>query len=111
MKIQKVKWKDHPILKDLMLGFIDGKSGQPFETITFAGENGTGKSTVLEEISSFLNKGSFAHFEYIEYIVDGKVYKAIPTSDGNTLPTFFDVVASDGSIKKIRNRPRKIRKF
>ena len=113
MRIRKVKWKDHPVLGDLLLDFIDANSGQPFGTIIFAGENGAGKSTVLEELSSILNLGSFKHFEYIEYAVNGNIYKAIPTSDGNTHPNFFDVTNPDGTTQRIRtdksNNPDKIK--
>ena len=89
MKIRQVKWKDHPVLGNLFLDFVDSASGQPFETIIFAGENGTGKSTVLENLSAFLNLGSIEKFEYIEYAVDGNIYKAIPPSDGNNTSQFF----------------------
>lgn len=103
MKIRQVKWKDHPVLGNLFLDFVDAASGQPFGTIIFAGENGTGKSTVLEDLSAFLNLGSIEKFEYIEYTVDGNIYKAIPTSDGTTHPNFFDIINPDGTPQKIRS--------
>ncbi len=102
MKIKTVKWKDHPILSDLILDLADS-NGTPYETIVFAGENGTGKSTILEELSSFLNLGSFKNFEYIEYIVDGNTYKAIPPTDGINHQNFFDIEDSNGQITKIRS--------
>ena len=103
MKILRAKWKDHPVLGNLLLDFTNSSSVQPFQTIIFAGENGAGKSTVLEELSSFLNLGSFEKFEYIEYVVDGTIYKAIPTSDGTTHPNFFDVINPDGTTQAIRS--------
>lgn len=48
-KIRKVKFHNHPILKDLELNFC-GKDGKALDTIIFAGENGTGKSTILEAL-------------------------------------------------------------
>ncbi len=110
MRIKKVKWKSHPILGDLLLDFIDSNSGAAYETVVFAGENGTGKSTILEELSSFLNLGPFTTFEYIEYVVDGKTYKAIPTTDGNAHPNFFDIENSDGEILRIRSDKNNNRK-
>lgn len=101
MKILKVKWKEHPALGNLVLDFINTSSGHPFQTIIFAGENGVGKSTVLEELSSFLNLGSFEKFDYIEYAVNGAVYKAIPASDRTTHPNFFDVINPDGTTQEI----------
>lgn len=103
MKIRNVKWKDHPILGDLYLDFINPISGQPYETIILAGENGLGKSTVLEEISSFLNIGSFKNFECIEYVVNGEIFKAIQPSDGSTITNFFDIENSNGETQKIRS--------
>jgi predicted ATP-binding protein involved in virulence len=103
MKIRKVKWKDHPVLGDLLLDFINTTTGEPFRTIIFAGENGTGKSTILEDLSSFLNLGSFEKFEYIEYAVNRVIYKAVPVSDGTTHPNFFDVVNPDGTTQRIRS--------
>jgi len=103
MKIRKVKWKDHPVLGNLLLDFINTASGQPYGTIIFAGENGAGKSTVLEDLGSFLNLGSFEKFEYIEYVVNGDIYKAIPTSDGATHLNFFDITNPDGTTQRIRS--------
>lgn len=45
-KIRKIKFQDHPILKNLELDFC-GKDGKALDTIIFAGENGTGKSTII----------------------------------------------------------------
>ncbi len=87
MKIRKVKWKDHPVLGDLLLDFISSATGEPSATIVFAGENGTGKSTILEDLSSFLNLGSFERFEFIEYAVNGDIYKAVPTSEKESAQT------------------------
>ena len=71
MKIKKIKWPNHPILGNLELDFTNNANGQPFNTILFAGENGTGKTSILETISTFLNMGSFQFFDYIEYVVNG----------------------------------------
>jgi predicted ATP-binding protein involved in virulence len=103
MKIRKVKWKDHPVLGDLLLDFINSATGEPSATIVFAGENGTGKSTILEDLSSFLNLGSFEGFEFIEYAVNGDIYKAVPTSETTTIPNFFDIINPDATTQRIRS--------
>ena len=82
MKLRKVKWNNHPILGDLELNFVNPEKNEPYETIILAGENVTGKTTILETIHSFLNLGSITPFEYIEYQIDEGVYRAMPTEDG-----------------------------
>lgn len=51
-KIRKVTFIDHPILKNLELDFCrpDGKA---VDTVIFAGENGTGKSRIVDAIFRF----------------------------------------------------------
>lgn len=46
-KIRKVKFQEHPVLKNLELDFCD-KDGKAVDSIIFAGENGTGKSTIIK---------------------------------------------------------------
>ena len=48
-KIRKIKFKNHPVLKNLELNFCDS-NGKAMDTIIIAGENGTGKSTILNEL-------------------------------------------------------------
>lgn len=96
MKIKRVKWKDHTILGNLELDFLNTNTNAPYNNIIFAGENGTGKTSILESISTFLNYGTFEYFEYIEYVTpDGTVLKAIPPNV--QLPkTFYDILGANG---------------
>ena len=54
-KIKKIKFHNHPILGDIALDFCD-QSGKAADTIILAGENGTGKSTILETIYQISNR-------------------------------------------------------
>ena len=45
-KIREIRFKNHPILKNLILNFCDS-TGHAVDTVIIAGENGTGKSTIL----------------------------------------------------------------
>ena len=45
-KIRKIVFHEHPVLKNLSLNFCDSE-GKCIDTIIFAGENGTGKSTII----------------------------------------------------------------
>ena len=103
MTIKKIKWSNHPILGNLELDLINPATGQPFETIVFAGENGAGKTTILETVSTFLNMGSFEYFDFIEYFATGNTFKAIQPSDPNPqIKDFFDIVVNSTNTIKIR---------
>lgn len=102
MKIKKVKWRNHPVLGNLELDFTNPGNGLAYDTIILAGENGTGKTTILETISTFLNLGSFEYFEFIEFSIDNDTYKAIPPTDGTTPKNFFDIDDGSGIIQRIR---------
>ncbi|HHQ4306176.1 TPA: AAA family ATPase, partial [Serratia fonticola] len=103
MKLRKIKWKNHPVLGDLALNFINNQTGKPYSTILLAGENGTGKSTILEAISDFLNLGPYVNFEYIEYEIDGNIYKTSKPTGVNMPLTFFDIVEENGNVIHIRH--------
>ena len=53
--------KNHPILKDLELNFLNPKTEKPYAVIAFVGENGCGKTSLLNEIFNY---------DSSEYIVD-----------------------------------------
>lgn len=61
MYLSHLKIRNHPVLKDIDLDFVNPHTGQKYSIIAFVGENGCGKTTLLNEI-----------FEYHEskYIVD-----------------------------------------
>ena len=69
MKIRKVKWVNHPVLGNLELDFVNPLTNHPFLTIVFVGENGSGKTTILETLNTFLCIGSFKPFDMIEFEV------------------------------------------
>ncbi len=48
-KIKKISFHEHPVLGNLVLDFCN-LSGKAVDTIIFAGENGTGKSTILNNL-------------------------------------------------------------
>lgn len=85
MKIKRIKYKNHPVLGDLELYLADS-NGIPFDTIVLVGENGAGKTTVLDSISNFLKVGNFLYFDFIEYIIDGKELRIAPVNHPNAFP-------------------------
>ena len=90
MKIRKVKWANHPILGNLELDFINPATNKPYSTIVLAGENGTGKTTILETINTFLCFGTFVPFNYIEYETNTNIYKVTPATKQGSLNSAFD---------------------
>lgn len=78
--ITMVEWDNDPILKNLRLNFAK-EDGTPYKTIVIAGENGTGKTHILETISTFLNLGTIEPFKEITYEVDGVHYTIAPNKE------------------------------
>lgn len=81
MKIRKIKYRNHPILKDLELDLVNPKTDRPYSTIVLAGENGTGKTSVLSTLNTFLCLRSFEPFERIEYEAQGRKFAAVSTGE------------------------------
>lgn len=52
MKFRKIAFKDHPILGDCCLDFTDAY-GNTIDTIIIAGENGCGKTVLLNELYEY----------------------------------------------------------
>lgn len=101
--IRKIKWNNHEILGSLELDFSK-PDGSAYNTIVLAGENGTGKTTILETLSTFLNLGSMEAFEYINYTADGVVYTITPTSESDSRFGFHSRKnESDGTTQTIRS--------
>ncbi len=55
MKFRKITFHNHPILGNLHLDFTDA-NGNTADTIILAGENGCGKTSILDAIFNFFNK-------------------------------------------------------
>ena len=108
MKLRKVKWNNHSILGNLNLDFTD-KDGHPYNTIVFAGENGCGKTTIMDTIATFLNLGSFEPFDCIEYEIDGNVYNAvIANNHDERFPYEYDRVNDVIEERKLIRRSKNV---
>ena len=81
MKIRKIKYKSHPILGNLELNLVNPNTGLPYNTIVLAGENGTGKTSILSTLNTFLCLHSFEPFERIEYDAGGNLLAAVSTGN------------------------------
>ena len=74
IKVKSIQFINHPILGNLYLDFCDN-FGNVVDTIIIAGENGTGKSTVLREIDNVLRAD--AHYECDVNLLIGNVLRVI----------------------------------
>lgn len=52
MRISQIEFKEHPILKNLKISFIK-ENGEKYSNIIFVGENGCGKTTILNELFNY----------------------------------------------------------
>lgn len=78
--IRKIQWNNYKGLGELLLDFSK-TDGSIYNTIVLAGENGTGKTTILDTLSAYLNKQSVLPFKHIEYYVDGHEYIISPDAN------------------------------
>lgn len=101
MKIRKVKWQDHPVLGNLELDFTK-PDNSVYDNIILIGENGSGKTSVMETLGSFLNIGPFDVFDYLEFEANGIVYRALHRAEGQFNQTFFRLQnTATGTIEEI----------
>lgn len=102
MLISEITYNAHPILGDLHLDLMNHTTGMPYNTILLAGENGTGKTTVLETLNRFLNQFSIEYFKEIKYIVNGSIFSATPSLDPKSIRSGFYIINKpDGTTTKI----------
>lgn len=75
MKLTRLKWAaNHPILKGLDINLLK-QDDTPYKNIIIAGDNGLGKTTILQSISDMF-EGAYCDFESFEYTLAGKSYIA-----------------------------------
>lgn len=98
--LTKVKWKNHEILGNLELDFIK-PDGKPYTKVVIVGENGSGKSTVLSTLATFLNLGSITSFDFIECEIDGDRYRLSGYNSNSNLGFHKRTKLSDDSSKQI----------
>ena len=53
MHLEKIEIKNHPILKDLNISFLNVRNNKPYPVVVFVGENGCGKTTLLNELFNY----------------------------------------------------------
>lgn len=104
-KIRSVKFINHPILKNLALDFCD-PHGKTADTIILAGENGTGKSTVIDCLYQLLSRTSGCEMD-MELETDNGIvvlpFRRENTSNGGILLRVNDNVGNRMYFNSIIN--------
>ena len=58
MYLSHLHIKNHPILKDIDLDLLNPKTNKPYPIIAFVGENGCGKTTLLNVLFDYEYSGT-----------------------------------------------------
>ena len=91
------------MLGDLELDFTKA-NGTPYNTIVLAGENGTGKTSILGTLANFLNGVSFEPFKSISYTVNGNDFTAFGNTDEAARLGYYDRINNaTGTHTRIRS--------
>ncbi len=108
MKIKSLKFQNHPLFGNLSLNFCD-PSGKPYDFIVLAGENGTGKTQLLEIIFGFSklqNNFAIAYTEFVlgEFEIDEFQKSEIIKNKLNKTNTdlFYNYMISDKIIFSLK---------
>lgn len=106
MRISKIKYDAHPALGDLELDLINPNTNAAYDTILLVGENGTGKTTILSDLSSFMNGKSLGNIASIEYFVETDKYEATHHTNPHWPDYFYMVKDALGVQHAITNSGR-----
>lgn len=74
---KRIKWNNYATLGNLDLDFSKN-DGSIYKTIILAGENGIGKTTILETLANYLHGSTITPFKEIDYIVNEELFCIIP---------------------------------
>ena len=90
MKIRKIEIKDNPIIGNLSLDFTDG-NGNTIDTIILAGENGVGKSYILNSIYCISNSNIDNNKRDEKRYYEIEIEKAVELTSLKSSSAYFDV--------------------
>ena len=83
---------EHDILGNIKFSFLK-PDGSPYKNVVFAGENGSGKTTILKVLMEAYKNKRFYGLEKIKYCIDNKDYSISKSNDER------EVIYNSDSIK------------
>ena len=87
MKICKIRIKDFQQFKDIDLDFTNPSTGEPVDKICFIGNNGTGKTTLINFIWTFLD--GLRRINHTESVITGGSFKKFGVKFKQGNQTFY----------------------
>ena len=91
----EIAWKGHTVLHDLKLN-LHKSDGTPYRTVVIAGENGTGKTSILTSINDLMKGRSTPSIDYVTYEFDGALYTVTPESNNPNFGFYYRKEHSTG---------------
>jgi len=82
MYLSRLRIKKHPILKNIELDLVNPKTNKPYAIVAFVGENGCGKTTILNEIFNY-EKSDFISDKQSPYTIVPKPFDALYLRQGS----------------------------
>ena len=82
MNLTYLRINNHPILNNINLNLINPKTKEPYKIIAFVGENGCGKTTILNEIFNY-NTSNYIVDKEQSYDIVPKPFEALYLRQGS----------------------------
>lgn len=82
MYLNHLKLKGHPVLKDIELDLINPKTKEAYSIVAFVGENGCGKTTLLNEIFNY-NESEYIQNKQEVYDIVPRPFNALYLRQGS----------------------------
>ncbi len=98
--LTSIEWNNDPVLGSLKLS-LTKDDGTPYQTIVIAGENGTGKTRILQTIATFLNLGTIEPFKEIKYEINGTVYTISPNDTNSNVGVHIRQAEGDDTVTTV----------
>lgn len=99
MKITKLEYKNNDIFGNLTID-LSKKDGTAYDKIIIIGENGAGKTTILNDLNKFLSVGGLK-FSEIEYLNDNDEEIFLKSNENSLKHGFYDIILKDGKTMNV----------